>query len=73
MSEKELREQQKKDAVADFLRRCIEYADEAIAKKTQSGDDSEELAKWLAYRDYTDYALKEVESGELNHWFTQNS
>ena len=72
MTDKELREQQKKDAVADFLRRCIEYADETIGKKTQSGDDSEDLAKWLAYREYTDYALKEVESGELNHWFTQN-
>jgi hypothetical protein len=73
MNDKELSEQQKKDAVVDFLRRCIEYADETIAKKTQSADDPEELAKWLAYRDYTDYALKEVESGELNHWFTLNS
>ncbi len=72
MSEKELNEQQKKDAVADFLRRCIEYADETIAKKTQSADDPEGLEKWLAYRDYTDYALKEVEAGDLNHWFTPN-
>lgn len=70
MSDNEFDEQQKKDAVADFLRRCIEYADNAIAKKTQSGDEPEELAKWIAYRDYTDYALKEVESGELNDWFT---
>ncbi len=71
MSDEELNEQQKKNAVADFLRRCIEYADETIAKKTQSADDPEGLAKWLAYRDYTDYALKEVESGDLNHWFNQ--
>lgn len=71
MSEEELNEQQKKDAVTDFLRRCIEYADEAILKKTQSDDDPEGLAKWVAYRDYTDYALKEIETGELNHWFNQ--
>ena len=61
--------EQSKDAVKDFLRRCIAYADETIARKTESGDDSEELAKWIAYRDYTLYALNEVENGELNHWF----
>ena len=58
-----------KEIVKDFLRRCIEYADETIAKKTESGDDPEGLAKWIAYRDYTEYAIKEIDSGELNHWF----
>lgn len=58
-------------AVADFLRRCIDYSNESIAKKTNSSDDAEGLAKWIAYRDYTLFALDEVEKGDLDHWFTE--
>ena len=61
--------EQSKEAVKDFLSRCIAYANEIIARKTESADDPEGLAKWIAYRDYTLYALNEVENGELNHWF----
>ena len=59
----------RKDAVKDFLQRCLNYAHETIAKKTESGDDAEGLAKWIAYRDFTQVALDEIENGELNHWF----
>ena len=61
--------EQSKEAVKDFLSRCIAYANETIARKTESADDPEGLAKWIAYRDYTLYALNEVENGELNHRF----
>ncbi len=40
-----------------------------LQKKTESGDDSEGLDKWIAYRDYTQFALDEVETGDLDHWF----
>tara|TARA_B100001750_G_C15508216_1_gene601859 strand:+ start:1558 stop:1752 length:195 start_codon:yes stop_codon:yes gene_type:complete len=59
----------KKEIVKDFLIRCIEYADETIARKTESDDDPEGLAKWIAYREYTEYAVKEIDGGDLNHWF----
>jgi hypothetical protein len=29
----------RKNAVKDFLQRCLDYAHETIAKKTESGDD----------------------------------
>ncbi|MBT4059140.1 MAG: hypothetical protein HOE69_02385 [Euryarchaeota archaeon] len=70
MTSEEFIEQQKKNAVADFLSRCITYSEETIARKTDSGDDPEGLAKWIAYRDYTEYALDEVVKGHLDHWFT---
>ena len=60
----------RKNAVKDFLQRCLDYAHETIAKKTESGDDSEGLEKWIAYRDYTQFALDEVEKGDLDDWFT---
>ncbi|MDP6396874.1 MAG: hypothetical protein QF712_04140 [Candidatus Marinimicrobia bacterium] len=60
----------RKNAVKDFLQCCLDYAYETIAKKTESGDDSEGLEKWIAYRDYTQIALDEVEKGDLDHWFT---
>tara|TARA_B100001750_G_C15381623_1_gene532738 strand:+ start:201 stop:398 length:198 start_codon:yes stop_codon:yes gene_type:complete len=62
-------QEQRKEIVKDFLRRCIEYADDTIARKTESGDDPDGLAKWVAYRDYTAYAIKEIDNGDLNDWF----
>ncbi len=59
----------RKRAVEDFLKRCLAYAEETIGRKSESGDEPEVLAKWVAYRDYTLYALEEVEKGELDHWF----
>lgn len=61
-----------KISICDFLRKCIEYADASIARKEKRGDDSEIIAEWHAYRNYTQYALEEVEKGDLDHWFVRD-
>ena len=58
-----------KKSVCDFLRRCIEYADSSMKRKEERGDDSSIIAEWKAYRNYTQYALEEIEKGDLDHWF----
>ena len=57
------------DAVADFLTRCIEYADNSIARKRKRGDSEKVIGEWETYREFTEHALKEVESGVLDKWF----
>lgn len=61
-----------KQSVCDFLKRCIEYADSSITRKQERGDDADIIAEWTAYRNYTQYALDEVEKGDLDHWFERN-
>ena len=61
-----------KKAVCDFLKKCLEYADASIQRKENRGDDSSIIAEWHAYRDYTQYALEEVEKGDLDHWFVRD-
>ena len=34
------------DAVADFLTRCIEYADNSIARKRKRGDSEKMIGEW---------------------------
>ena len=58
-----------KKSVCDFLRRCIEYADASMKRKEERGDDSNIIDEWKAYRNYTQYALEEIERGDLDHWF----
>jgi hypothetical protein len=70
---------QSKQAVLDFLLRCVEYADTSLQRKqarlSESTAETEkevilaEIAKWEAYREYTAHAITEVEDGELDHWF----
>ena len=62
-----------KKSVCEFLRRCIEYADSSMKRKEERGDDSEIIAEWKAYRNYTQYALEEIEKGDLDHWFERKS
>ena len=50
-----------KTVITDFLRRCIEYADASISRKIERGDDSDIIAEWKAYRNYTQYSLEEIE------------
>ena len=62
-----------KIVVTNFLKRCIKYADDSISRKTERGDDSEIIAEWNSYRNYTQYALEEIEKGDLDHWFARAS
>ncbi len=56
-----------------FLRRCVTYADASIERKKKRGDDEEVIAKWQSYRDFTEHAVMEVESGELDSWLEEGS
>ena len=62
-------EDMSKEAVCDFLRRCVLYADTSINRKKDRDEEPSEIKRWMAYRDFTAYALSEVERGELNDWF----
>ncbi|MBD60873.1 MAG: hypothetical protein CMA79_00045 [Euryarchaeota archaeon] len=59
--------------IRDFLKRCVEYADESIKRKKERGEDEGEISKWIAYRDFTEHAVMEVESGELDSWLEEGS
>ncbi|MDP6870401.1 MAG: flavin reductase [Candidatus Poseidoniaceae archaeon] len=55
-------------AIADFLKKCIVYADNSIQRKRERDDSPEIIEQWQTYRDYTQYALEELEKGDLDHW-----
>tara|TARA_B100000214_G_C23840834_1_gene568708 strand:+ start:223 stop:459 length:237 start_codon:yes stop_codon:yes gene_type:complete len=61
-------------AVTSFLQMCVEYSDNSIQRKTQrlSDENSDELKqeidKWVAYKEFTEYAIKELKQGELEDW-----
>ncbi|MGB1589412.1 MAG: flavin reductase [Candidatus Poseidoniaceae archaeon] len=57
-----------KIAIVKFLQNCIEYADASMQRKKERGDDPSIISEWEAYRNYTQYALEEVEKGDLDHW-----
>ncbi|MDC3339711.1 flavin reductase [bacterium] len=59
--------------IIEFLKKCIGYADSSIKRKEERGDDSEVISEWNAYRNYTQYALEEIEKGDLDHWFVRES
>lgn len=62
--------------VHDFLRRARAWATEReIPKRVQrvsaggSHTEAAKLAAWVAWRDFVDHALGELEDGRLDHWF----
>ena len=59
--------------VEAFLQRCVTYANASIERRQQRGDDEAEIAKWVAYRDFTEHAVEEVESGDLDEWLEGES
>jgi flavin reductase (DIM6/NTAB) family NADH-FMN oxidoreductase RutF len=61
-----------KTVVCDFLRRCVLYADASINRKKDREENATEIGRWTAYRDFTAYALSEVERGELDDWFASD-
>lgn len=58
--------------VISFLKNCIEYAEASIERKKGRGE-LDDIPKWEAYRDYTAHALMEVQAGELDRWFENQS
>ena len=63
---------ERRELIETFLRRCVTYADASIERKIKRGDDGEIIAKWQAYRDFTEHAAEEVASGDLDTWLEDN-
>lgn len=58
----------RREIVQLFLERCVTYANASIKRKMERGDEDSEIDKWIAYRDFTEHAIKEIKSGELDTW-----
>ena len=59
--------------VEAFLRRCVIYADASIERKKQREGNEDIIAQWQAYRDFTEHAVEEVASGDLDTWLEDDS
>ena len=59
---------ERRELIETFLRRCVTYADASIERKKKRGEDEKIIARWQAYRDFTDHAAEEVASGDLDTW-----
>lgn len=69
---------EKKNVVADFLRKCNRYADAELAKyrgklETATGRDAlalqDKIVHWTAYRTFNEHALGELAGNDLDEWF----
>ena len=61
----------KQDIVAEFLNKCIDYAEQSIIRKQQR-DEHELIPAWRTYIQFTQHALDEVKSGKLDPWFDRD-
>ena len=57
--------------VANFLRRCVAYSNDSIRRKKGRGEETGGISKWEAYRDFTEHAVMEVLSGDLDSWLEE--
>ena len=60
----------KKAIVADFLSKCIDYANASIARKQERGEQ-ELIPAWQTYIEFTQHAIDEINTGKLDSWFDQ--
>ncbi|MDX1562021.1 MAG: hypothetical protein R3305_03805 [Gammaproteobacteria bacterium] len=69
---------EKKSIVRHFLARCNDYAADQIERyeaRLASADEAErnslkrKIDQWTSYREFNDYALRELETTELDGWF----
>jgi flavin reductase (DIM6/NTAB) family NADH-FMN oxidoreductase RutF len=58
----------RKAVVADFLRKCVDYANASIERKQQRGQD-ELIPAWQTYIEFTQHAIDEIHTGKLDAWF----
>ena len=61
----------RRELVANFLRRCVTYANDSIDRKEGRGEGPDEISRWAAYRDFTEHAVMEVVSGDLDSWLEE--
>ena len=76
MSEMDEKEYIKK-TIIQFLNLCVNYSEGSINRKTKRlenliGKDldsaNKELEKWKNYKQFTEYTIKEILSGDLDEW-----
>jgi hypothetical protein len=66
----------KKNIIIDFLHQCNQYSDEMLKKYDQQLTDDEKkesapqkIHDWGVYKDFNEFAIKELKSTELDDWF----
>ena len=66
-----------KKTIIQFLNLCVNYSEGSINRKTKRlenliGKDldsaNKELEKWKNYKQFTEYTIKEILSGDLDEW-----
>jgi len=62
----------RKAVVADFLAKCIDYANASIERKRQRGE-VELISAWETYIEFTQHSIDEIHSGKLDAWFERDS
>ena len=55
----------KKAIVADFLSKCVDYANASIARKQERGEQ-ELIPAWQTYIEFTQHAIDEINTGKLD-------
>jgi|TARA_B110000263_G_scaffold249937_1_gene269376 hypothetical protein len=63
--------EERRNLIASFLRQCVEYANDSIRRKTDRGEEEEEISRWVAYRDFTEHSVIEVSNGDLDSWLEE--
>jgi hypothetical protein len=63
--------EERRNLVVSFLRKCVRYANDSIRRKTDRGEEEEEISRWVAYRDFTEHSVIEVSNGDLDSWLEE--
>ena len=61
----------RKAVVADFLTKCIDYANASIERKKQRGE-VDLIPAWETYIDFTQHSIDEIHTGKLDRWFERD-
>ena len=62
----------RKAVVADFLTKCIDYANASIERKKKRGEDGL-IPAWETYIEFTQHSIDEIHSGKLCLLYTSPS
>ena len=62
----------RKAVVADFLTKCIDYANASIERKKKRGEDGL-IPAWETYIEFTQHSIDEIHSGKLDSWFERKT
>ncbi|MBJ24373.1 MAG: hypothetical protein CMB64_06860 [Euryarchaeota archaeon] len=66
-----------KKNIARFLELCVDYADRSLERKKtrlqslglkDKESAKQEIEKWENYKQFTEYTIKELSSGDLDEW-----